>query len=89
MKRFCTLLTLVLMSVSAMAYTSNKIVIPNAGEYLVLKGDFHIHTTFSDGSVWPTTRVQEAKWEGLDFLTVTDHLDSRHRKMVKAGYFTE
>ena len=89
MKKFCTLLTLVLMSVSAMAYTSNKIVIPNAGEYLVLKGDFHIHTTFSDGSVWPNTRVQEAKWEGLDFLTITDHLDTRHRKMVKAGYFTE
>ena len=54
----------------------------------MLKGDFHIHTVFSDAPVWPTTRVKEAQWEGLDFLTITDHLDTRHQKMVKTGYFT-
>ena len=38
----------------------NKIVIPDTEEYLVLTGDMHIHTIFSDGNVWPVTRVEEA-----------------------------
>ncbi len=88
MKKICLLLTLALVSFAATAYTPNKIVVPNVGEYTVLKGDFHIHTVFSDAPVWPTTRVKEAQWEGLDFLTITDHLDTRHQKMVKTGYFT-
>ena len=33
---------------------------PNAGESMVLKADFHQHTVFSDGQVWPTVRVVEA-----------------------------
>lgn len=72
-----------------MAYTPNKIVIPNVDGYVTLKGDFHMHTCFSDATVWPTTRVQEAIWEGLDVLAITDHLDTRHQKMKKRGYFTE
>ena len=30
--------------------------------------DFHIHTVFSDGLVWPTVRVDEAYREGLDAI---------------------
>ena len=59
---------LLLVSSAVMAYTPNKIVIPNVDGYVTLKGDFHIHTIFSDASVWPTTRVQEAAWEGLDVI---------------------
>ncbi len=29
--------------------------------YEVLKCDFHTHTMFSDGEVWPTVRVEEAR----------------------------
>lgn len=71
----------------AEATTPNKIVIPDIEGYKTLKGDFHIHTVFSDATVWPTTRVQEALWEGLDVIAITDHVDSRLQKQVNAGLF--
>ena len=37
----------------------NKIVIPDTKDYLVLTGDMHMHTIFSDANVWPDTRVEE------------------------------
>ena len=74
-------------SFSVSATTPNKIVIPNIEGYKTLKGDFHIHTVFSDATVWPTTRVQEAIWEGLDVIAITDHVDSRLQKQIKAGLF--
>lgn len=40
-----------------------------------LKVDLHTHTVFSDGSVWPDIRVQEALRDGLDALAMTDHLE--------------
>lgn len=73
------------MSASAFAYTTNKIVIPDVEGYKTLKGDFHIHTVFSDGRVMPETRVREATWEGLDILSITDHIDTRSRKWIKSG----
>ncbi|MCF0174086.1 MAG: hypothetical protein HUJ95_01980, partial [Bacteroidales bacterium] len=54
-----------------------RLVIPDVQGYVTLKGDFHVHTVFSDADVWPTERVQEAYLEGLDFISMTDHLDSR------------
>lgn len=74
-------------SFSVSATTPNKIVIPNIEGYKTLKGDFHIHTVFSDATVWPTTRVQEALWEGLDVIAISDHVDSRLQKQIKAGLF--
>ena len=62
MKKLTSLFVMLLASASALAYTTNKIVIPNVDGYLTLKGDFHIHTVFSDGKVWPETRVREAIW---------------------------
>jgi hypothetical protein len=37
--------------------------------------DLHIHTVFSDGSVWPSIRVEEARREGLDLISMTEHLE--------------
>lgn len=74
-------------SFSVSATTPNKIVIPNIEGYKTLKGDFHIHTVFSDATVWPTTRVQEAIWEGLDVIAITDHVDSRLQKQINEGLF--
>ena len=54
-----------------------KIVIPNVGEYQVLKGDFHIHTLFSDGLVMPKDRIDEAVDNGLDVIAITDHIEYR------------
>ncbi|MCS7043874.1 MAG: hypothetical protein NZR01_13890 [Bryobacteraceae bacterium] len=50
---------------------------PAAGPYLVLKADLHMHTVFSDGQVWPITRVMEAWREDLDVIAITDHDDYR------------
>jgi hypothetical protein len=54
--------------------------IPEIPGYTILKCDFHMHTVFSDGSVWPTVRVQEAWLEGLDSISITDHLEYSPKK---------
>lgn len=60
---------------AAASVPHSKIVFPNkVGEYQLLKVDFHIHTLFSDGVVWPSVRVSEALAEGLDGIAITDHL---------------
>ncbi|MBM1106203.1 PHP domain-containing protein [Aurantibacter crassamenti] len=53
---------------------------PNIDGYVSLKTDFHIHTVFSDGNVWPTIRVQEALRENLDAISLTDHLEYQPHK---------
>ena len=40
----------------------HEICLPQIDDYQLLKCDFHIHTIFSDGIVWPSLRVQEA-WD--------------------------
>ena len=57
-----------------------EIRIPDFGGYITLKGDFHIHTAFSDGNVWPSYRVDEAKRTGLDVIAITDHIEYRPKK---------
>lgn len=49
--------------------------IPDILGYKALKCDFHIHTVFSDGNVWPTVRPMEAWMNGLDALSITDHIE--------------
>jgi len=43
--------------------------------YITLYGDFHTHTVFSDGEVWPSFRIREAAADGLDAIALTDHLE--------------
>ncbi|MHC4174639.1 MAG: Sb-PDE family phosphodiesterase [Planctomycetota bacterium] len=56
----------------------HKINIPDVLDYKTLKCDFHTHTVFSDGTVWPTVRVDEAWREGLDAISITDHIERPH-----------
>lgn len=58
-----------------LAQTRDEIDIPDILGYQTLKCDFHIHTVFSSGDVWPTVRVQEAWEEGLDVIAITDHIE--------------
>ncbi len=58
----------------------SNIVIPDVNGFKVLKCDFHMHTVFSDGDVWPTVRVQEAWQEGIDAISITDHLEYTPKK---------
>jgi hypothetical protein len=58
---------------------------PDIPGYVTLKCDFHSHTVFSDGSVWPTQRVGEAWRDGLDALAITDHIEYQpHKKFIPA-----
>ena len=60
---------------SVSAQTRREIAIPDILGYQTLKCDFHMHTVFSDGDVWPTVRVQEAWQDGLDVIAITDHIE--------------
>ena len=82
MIRIKTLLLLVIISNNYSAiygqktekYT-RKIFFPDIDGYKTLLTDFHQHTVFSDGSVWPTIRVEEAIKDGLDAISLTEHLE--------------
>ena len=55
--------------------------LPDVPGFLTLQCDFHTHTVFSDGKVWPDIRAEEAWREGLDAIAITDHLEYLpHRK---------
>ena len=58
-----------------MARVRNHVGIPDIPGYKTLKCDFHMHTIFSDGYVWPTVRTDEAWREGLDAIAITDHIE--------------
>ena len=90
MKRFLlTLVALAGLATASAQLTPNKIVVPDIEGYKTLKGDFHIHTVFTDATVWPVTRVHEAIWEGLDVIAITEHIDTRHQKYVNSGVFVK
>ena len=55
-----------------------EIILPQVNGYNVYKGDFHIHTSYSDGRVNPAGRVDEAWRDGLDVIAITDHYEGRH-----------
>ena len=61
-----------------------EIILPEVNGYTVFKADLHTHSIFSDGSVTPEFRVQEAWHDGLDVMAVTEHLEYRpyEQKMV-------
>lgn len=54
--------------------------LPDLPGYQTLKCDFHMHTVFSDGQVWPTWRVEEAWRDGLDAIALTDHIEYQPKK---------
>ncbi|MDX1741461.1 MAG: Sb-PDE family phosphodiesterase, partial [Rhodothermales bacterium] len=79
MSRFFTLILIV--SFASHAYGQHVhdhdrvIRFPDVAGYHTLLCDLHMHTVFSDGSVWPNIRVQEAIRDGLDAISVTDHIE--------------
>ena len=77
-----------------------KLFFPDLDNYKTLLTDFHQHTVFSDGLVWPTIRVEEAVKDGLDAISLTDHLEyqpfskdipnpDRNRVYIVAKDFTD
>ncbi len=59
--------------------------VPDIDGYKTLKCDFHMHTVFSDGIVWPTLRVAEAWYEGLDAISLTEHVENHPSKLHVGG----
>ncbi|MDL4839251.1 CehA/McbA family metallohydrolase [Aquibacillus rhizosphaerae] len=52
------------------SYDSSKVL---KSGYQWYKGDFHTHTSQTDGKMTPKTNIQQAKKMGLDFFVATDH----------------
>lgn len=85
MKKLVAFLLLFFLSAAQMVAqpVRNEILLPVTDGFEVLKCDFHMHTVFSDGTVWPAVRVGEAWQEGLDAIAITDHLEYLpHRNYV-------
>ncbi len=55
--------------------TPRMIVFPDIEGGKTLVADLHMHSVFSDGHVWPRTRVEEALRDGLDAIAITEHLE--------------
>ncbi len=73
-------LTLAIFLIAILNHTNGqerdrKIMFPDVPGYLSLKCDLHIHTVFSDGSVWPDIRIEEAVRDDLDAISLTEHLE--------------
>jgi 3',5'-nucleoside bisphosphate phosphatase len=67
--------------ISTSVFAQRRIVnLPDIPGYVTLKCDFHLHTVFSDGNVWPTVRIDEAFRDGLDAIAITDHLEFTPKK---------
>jgi hypothetical protein len=74
-----------LFSVPLQAQVRQEIAFPDLPGYSTLKCDFHMHSVFSDGSVWPTVRVDEAWRLGLDAISLTDHIEYQpHEDDIRA-----
>jgi hypothetical protein len=74
------LLILLLAALMPVAGQRKIVNLPDIPGFVTLKCDFHMHTIFSDGDVWPTVRVDEALRDGLDAIAITDHLEYTPKK---------
>lgn len=72
------MIALCLMALTAFqvnAAVRDEITFPDIEGYTTITADMHMHTVFSDGTVWPTVRVQEGWRNGLDAISITDHIE--------------
>jgi len=68
--------------------TRGQITFPDILGYKTLKCDLHMHTVFSDGLVWPMVRVDEALREGLDAISITDHIEYQpHKQDIPTNHY--
>ena len=66
---------IVIFALPSVAQVREPLPVPDLPGFKTLKGDFHMHSVFSDGKVWPTVRVEEAWRDGLDVICISDHAD--------------
>jgi hypothetical protein len=70
-----SLLTVIQAQIEQEGANTRAIEFPDIPGYVTLKCDLHMHTVLSDGSVWADIRVQEALRDGLDAISITDHIE--------------
>lgn len=88
-QKLSLLILLIISTLPAQELSRRVISIPDILGYKTLKCDFHTHTVFSDGRVWPTLRIEEAWQDGLDAIAITDHIEYRpHKEYVKGDHNT-
>ena len=81
MVRFLFLISILFTSTNAWAQHGHDheydpgLFFPDIPGYQTTSCDFHMHTVFSDGSVWPNIRVDEAIREGVECIATTEHLE--------------
>ncbi|WP_300379128.1 Sb-PDE family phosphodiesterase [Henriciella sp.] len=79
--RILTAITLMLGMAGIAAAHERAVEFPKTEEgKVILAADLHTHTVFSDGEVWPSIRVKEARKDGLQMLAVTEHLEHQPHK---------
>lgn len=97
--RIAVVVTVFLIAGTVSGQNVNKVIYPQYAEntrmemripsqingYVTLKGDLHTHTYFSDGSVSPDMRVDEAWKTGLDVLAITDHIEYKTNREYISG----
>ena len=54
---------------------TRKLFFSNPSDTHIISSDLHIHTVFSDGEVWPSIRIKEARRDSLDLISMTEHLE--------------
>ncbi len=84
-REFWSIALLLLLAVAAHGGERRPLRFPDIPGFVTLLCDFHLHTVFSDGAVWPTVRVEEAWREGLDAIALTEHLEARHHRAEVTG----
>lgn len=80
MKTVCVWIVLLVCALCFAAKPGPETYFPDAAGFKTLVCDFHTHTVFSDGQVWPTVRVEEARREGIDVLAISDHIEHHPHK---------
>ena len=66
-----------------------EIIIPQVNGYNVYKADLHTHTIFSDAQTTPEWRVIEAWYDGLDVISITDHIEYRPYEPKMVQFLTD
>ena len=74
MRKIVTTLLLVLFTLNINAQNRKEFFKSPNGMFLI-SSDLHIHSVFSDGEVWPSIRIKEARRDGLDLISLTEHLE--------------
>ena len=74
MKKTITTILLMLLVFNINAQKRKEFLKIPKGKFLI-SSDLHIHSVFSDGEVWPSIRIKEARKDGLDLISLTEHLE--------------